>query len=272
MNIFAALSNGKGSINEENVSSFLAYLLDPNEDHNLDRNFLDKFLDKLQLSPTEINSTTSESIDVKLEFPVDNRFIDIVFETSEHIIAIENKISEKALKDGQVQEEYDRLRFSNCCITDDKQAKDIFMVYLVPEECKNKDTNINTKDKDRYQIVLWKDVLNILKNISEDDSQKDCEYTRHTLNAFINFMNIKPKEFELVEKPNYKYQIFKYKSGKILVQEKNTKDAKWEKAVPSSKAIIKAKLHEIAPVTYNDTTMKKGTTRSLGAKLFNHLK
>jgi len=33
MNIFRILSSNDGSINEPNVSSFLAYLLDPNEDH-----------------------------------------------------------------------------------------------------------------------------------------------------------------------------------------------------------------------------------------------
>ena len=40
MNIFKALCNGKGSINEENTSSFLGYLLNPYEDHGMKDEFL----------------------------------------------------------------------------------------------------------------------------------------------------------------------------------------------------------------------------------------
>lgn len=35
MKIFRILSSNGGSINEPNVSSFLAYLLDPGEDHGI---------------------------------------------------------------------------------------------------------------------------------------------------------------------------------------------------------------------------------------------
>lgn len=40
MNIFRILSSNDGSINEPNVSSFLAYLLDPSEDHGISNLFL----------------------------------------------------------------------------------------------------------------------------------------------------------------------------------------------------------------------------------------
>lgn len=44
MNIFKVLSRGDGSINEPNVSAFLAYLLDPKADHGLNDTFLGEFL------------------------------------------------------------------------------------------------------------------------------------------------------------------------------------------------------------------------------------
>ena len=47
MNIFKILSSHDGSINEPNVSSFLAYLLDPLEDHGMSGNFLQSFFQEL---------------------------------------------------------------------------------------------------------------------------------------------------------------------------------------------------------------------------------
>ena len=44
MNIFKILANGHGSINENNVSAFLGYLLDPSGDHGLGYEFLERFL------------------------------------------------------------------------------------------------------------------------------------------------------------------------------------------------------------------------------------
>ena len=52
MNIFSALAQaqGKGSINEANTSSFLAYLMTPDESHGLKREFLFRLLKKLGLN------------------------------------------------------------------------------------------------------------------------------------------------------------------------------------------------------------------------------
>ena len=44
MNIFRILSSNDGSINEPNVSSFLAYLLDPGEDHGISSLLLQEIL------------------------------------------------------------------------------------------------------------------------------------------------------------------------------------------------------------------------------------
>jgi hypothetical protein len=118
MNIFEVLSNGKGRINEENVSAFLGYLLDPNENHDLGSEFFEKFLTKIGIKEDEIKATDIDNIEINYEFKVcpDNkkcRYIDIVFETADHIIAIENKISENAMQKNQLQEEYDGLKLSD---------------------------------------------------------------------------------------------------------------------------------------------------------------
>jgi hypothetical protein len=53
MNIFKVLSSNDGSINEPNVSSFLAYLLDPNENHGLGSRFVESFLSPIILNNVE---------------------------------------------------------------------------------------------------------------------------------------------------------------------------------------------------------------------------
>ena len=51
MNIFKILASGNGNISETNVSAFLGYLLNPNEDHGLKDEFVKLFL--LSLFPTK---------------------------------------------------------------------------------------------------------------------------------------------------------------------------------------------------------------------------
>ena len=47
MNIFKTLATGDGSINEPNISAFLGYLLNPNEDHGLRDELLKRLLKPL---------------------------------------------------------------------------------------------------------------------------------------------------------------------------------------------------------------------------------
>ncbi|MDM5264843.1 PD-(D/E)XK nuclease family protein [Bacillus wiedmannii] len=48
MNIFDALTNGKGRILETNISSLLAYLLDPNQPHGLGNTLIHTFISSLK--------------------------------------------------------------------------------------------------------------------------------------------------------------------------------------------------------------------------------
>ena len=83
MNIFRILSSNDGSINEPNVSSFLAYLLDPNEDHGLSSLLLqeilndiieidNKFLTKIQFNNriTDLSKYSGYSINIIPELSV----------------------------------------------------------------------------------------------------------------------------------------------------------------------------------------------------------
>lgn len=64
MNIFEALSYGKGRINEENTSSFLAYLLKGDESHGLRYEFLERFLKKTYNKDIDVSDYT---VSVELE-------------------------------------------------------------------------------------------------------------------------------------------------------------------------------------------------------------
>lgn len=90
MNIFNVLSQGKGSINEENMSAMLAYLLSDSQTHGLGDIFLKRFLkliaektnyisdfdklindrnvkvDVLLESPYQINNSKKRVVDIEL--------------------------------------------------------------------------------------------------------------------------------------------------------------------------------------------------------------
>lgn len=270
MNIFEALSRGKGCINEENTSSLLAYFLDPKENHGLGTSFLESFLDCLNIDENEIKLTDIDNFEIKLEFNVKtckNCYIDMVFEINNHIIAVENKIFESSKKNGQLQNEYDGLKKSNYY---SETLKPIIMCYLVPKDC-NECKNVNTSENDICMPITWDKLIKVLRKLLQKENHAIInpinEYTKQTIKAFINYMEdvLNPK-FVVIDD---NYRLYKYSSGQIIVKQKEGK-SNWVSAEPSSKAIIKQKLKSLNK-EYNDETMKLGTTRSLGAKLFKEL-
>ncbi|MFC4404106.1 PD-(D/E)XK nuclease family protein [Gracilibacillus xinjiangensis] len=131
MNIFKVLSSNDGSINEPNVSSFLAYLLDPSENHGLGSRFLESFLTPIVLeNPTifadliyqnrlrDLSRNSSYEVRVQAELRVmierrnKTRDIDIVIELFEqsfsssvpkYSFCIENKIKNSSIAKGDKQ-------------------------------------------------------------------------------------------------------------------------------------------------------------------------
>lgn len=82
MNIFKVLSSGDRKLKEENLSAFLAYILNPKADHGLNSAFLEKFLEPFLKLNTDSNplqplfSGTDESVkeEYLLDLSIHSRF------------------------------------------------------------------------------------------------------------------------------------------------------------------------------------------------------
>ncbi|WP_182103210.1 PD-(D/E)XK nuclease family protein [Niallia taxi] len=134
MNIFKVLSSNDGSINEPNVTSFLAYLLDPNENHGLGSRFVESFLTPIVLANNErykdliynnrvrdLSRNSKYEVRVQAEVKViriesevvkKTRDIDIVIElfdqnfsdiVPKYSFCVENKINDGAIQKGDNQ-------------------------------------------------------------------------------------------------------------------------------------------------------------------------
>lgn len=287
MNIFKALCNGKGSINEENTSSFLGYLLNPYEDHGMKDEFVKRFLKEINISD-DIRYTDLQDYDVSFEVPVRDkttRNIDIIFRTTNHIVAIENKIKKDSCQETQLQEEYNGLQ--NYINDENLKNKKILLCFLTP--------NIDKKEVKKYQKnipnenfnhIEWESIAKILESILNDENTAKInpisDYVKHTIKAFINFIRsflydqIKGKsiEFELQER---RYVISEYKSSTITVEQIVKKDngsITYESV--SAREIIRRKLDEYKNIdnkySYLQTGKDKRNTRTVGAWLISELK
>lgn len=277
MNIFNALSNGKGSINEENTSSFLGYLLNPIEDHGMKDVFIKKFLNKINIQNYDFPDISE--YDVQLEVPVkdkNTRIIDIVFKTKNHVIAIENKIKMESCQDNQIIEEFNGLKKY---VEKERSDKDVIICFLTPQKCTIENYKKNIPNEN-FRHIEWSNITEILKEIIEEESCSRInpinDYVKQTLKAFINFVNGfiedrpdgKGKEFEL---ENEKYVIKKYASKKITI-ERISGNQKPE--LVSARKIIRQKLDEEYG-TKDETCSYERTepynTRTLGDKLYKKL-
>ncbi len=271
MNIFEALCEGKGCINEENTSSFLGYLLNPIEDHGMKDVFIKLFLEKIiNLHAEEMNIS---DYDIQLEFPVDSRkrIIDIVFKTQQHIIAIENKIKIESCEETQLFEEYCGLKNF---IEDDVElnSKNIIICMLAPANCEFEKYQKNIPDGN-FKKITWDEVIALLREIIDLESQAKInpieEYVKQTIKAFINFINniqnIKSAQKFFDLKNGEKYRITSYSSGTITIDHVLS-NSEYENV--TARKIIRAKLEEIDPINYSYEITSSNNTRYWGAKLF----
>ena len=177
MNLFDILSAGKRDLNEENVSSFLAWILDPKQSHGCGSLFLNRLLNIVDKDKYQPWLSKILNVDVLLEEEVETnsgskRFIDIVIiisctDKKSIIFAIENKIREGVYDKLQLKEEYEGL------IKNYGDA-DISLLYLTP----NKSVTLLPNDFKIYSLN-WSDFSNETKystivgmfcNILKDDS------------------------------------------------------------------------------------------------------
>lgn len=193
MNIFKILSSNDGSINEPNVSSFLAYLLDSNENHGFDSKFLEMVLSEILTSDKkffkeliynervrDLSKKSSFEIRVQPEFSVystierkeKRRDIDIlieIYKDSEskvplYSFCIENKINDGAIHNGSEQlfEEVMGLKKYYESLSENTQPS-ISMIFLTPkyskkavQEYKEFERKINeTQINIKYHHMIW---------------------------------------------------------------------------------------------------------------------
>ena len=214
MNIFNALSQGKGKLNEENLSAMFGFLLNPNNEHGLGDLFLKRFLKLISSDKRDFSSITDEnySMDITFEAPYDcegkSRRIDLdlkffVNNDEKLRILIENKIKNASADKTQFLDEY--LGVKSNLIEEGLKEIEVVMVFLthpsndkhLVAEYNELDENIlmdghykkwiywdnnNEKDTIRYELkqILIDESMMVINPISE--------YIRHTIKAFVCFI------------------------------------------------------------------------------------
>jgi len=165
-------------IDENKVSSIIAFFLDPNEKHEQGDVYLKHFLKKFGLDFFHFNE--NDKINIQCELTTNNgRRIDIViFKNSfEQAIAIENKIYVgTADQNNQVKDYLDFLI---------KKTNDNFcLIYLSPQEKTVSTDSISSDDRENFIIS------NKLKLLSYEEHMIEC------LNEFGNLtQNFRVKSF-----------------------------------------------------------------------------
>ena len=214
MNIFKVIASSGTTFREKFTSSILAWLLNPTMEHGLGFSFMKSFVESInkekflkltsQLHPSLEHNDSIENIDwmCSLELNVEKAFIDVVFTIDKWLFAIENKIYSSSSTENQLKREYQGLK-------QDLRFKDynICMIYLVPisgdfldKKLLSEIETLNVDKNDYKTIMTWQpNVLNypsfskvlsgIIKKEQFCEIEPVHEYTRHTLKAFIQFIN-----------------------------------------------------------------------------------
>jgi hypothetical protein len=293
MNIFATLAQGKGSINEENISSFFAYLMMPDESHGLKREFLFRFFKELDIDD-KFFDIDEYSYEILLEQPYNkvvgttnkNRTIDIQVNINAkddnilaHTIAIENKIKVSAVNPNQLLEEYKNIKHSL------KDKIGITMVFLSPDgtQYKNEFEKLAISKADRKKWITWEKTTEILKNILKAEENIDieplAEDTKHIIKAFIYFVqtNVLKKANKDSAEVRYfsskaakrgiiveykdigKYELLMFKDAAIRIKDLNGRDGRGY--------VVKDMLRDVFK-TLNMVKKPNDDTRAMGRHIF----
>lgn len=231
MNIFTVLSQGKGRLNEENLSAMLGYLLTPSQTHGLGDSFLRPFLLAVAEACGDVKrfeqiTRTSKAIhaEMLLESPYQigrqRRVVDIelrIFSRApnpvsgelEHVelhrIAIENKVKPQAADNTQFKEEF--LGIVQDLEEDEKVA--VTMVFLTPPGSSNRFVEeYNTLDAQllashRKAWLRWagpegdhQHIVALLRHLLSQEREAEispiADYLRHTIKAFIRHIQESP--------------------------------------------------------------------------------
>lgn len=250
MNIFRILSSYDGSINEPNVSSFLAYLLDPSEDHGLSglllQNMLEEFImqDKAFLSKitynnhiTDLSRLSRFNIIISPEFAVylnrentkKKRDIDILIEIIEtgsdkplYSICIENKITDSSIikNDSQLEEELEGIKNY---YAENASDPEIYLIYLTPYPSIKSNESYHKLEYDRKIHLFWDNadnsIFSKLNSIFKDESSGKIDpindqamYLIKSFQSFIRtgFKSYVEEKKERQEKNSYGKPVIEY--------------------------------------------------------------
>lgn len=221
MNIFKALSQGYGRLNEENMSAMLGFLLAPYEAHGMGDIFLWLFLEavaekcgeknrfqnvlakgsrinaqivfeeKYTVSTPTSSKTRRPDIEIRLYDPLQS-----IAPREIHRIVIENKIHPRAAQPEQFYEEYVAVR--ERIVEENEQGTIVTMVFLTPSvddtKLKMEYERLDLTGKDSKEWLYWHDekdtlcITSIIRDILRQEDQAYIvpisDYMRHTLKAF----------------------------------------------------------------------------------------
>ncbi|WP_443632978.1 PD-(D/E)XK nuclease family protein [Candidatus Marifrigoribacter sp. Uisw_064] len=243
MNIFRILSSNDGSINEPNVSSFLAYLLDPNEDHGISSLLLQEllndiaeinkdFLAKIQYNNriADLSKYSGYSINIIPELSVNlekkgkrkRRDIDIIIEiiddkTSEIIysICLENKITDSSIikNDSQLEDEMKGLENY---YSESNLKPEIYIIYLTPVPSNASSNSFEKLDYDKKYHLFWDNhensvfnkLIKIFKNEQDGLIDPINNQSSYLIKSFLSFIKTNFKSYveerkEKLEKKSY---------------------------------------------------------------------
>ena len=303
MNIFEVLNQGNSRLHEPSISAMLGYLLDTRRDHGLGDTFFREFLSLLneEINDKRFNEHLNKSFidtDVLLEEPYElnglSKYIDIQISIlnkdklddnqEDFRIIIENKVKDSSTSEGQLSSYYQAI------IEDENTIDNLAIVYLTPfskrQSLKNEFQSLGLKSSKHIKSWLqWNNnengIIKILKKILKKESVGEIspinEYTRHTIKAFILFLNAtvtssKDRSYrfgedigEIVENIEVRiggkaYRIIRRDSQQIQIFEDDEKVT----AKPILREIIKNKNLEIPLSGIN--------TRTMGRKVIQKLK
>lgn len=218
MNIFSALSEGNGRLSETNLSAFLAYLLNPSQTHGLGDRFLRRFLhavadkcgqpDRFAAVLRMPAIRADVGLEVKREHNGITRTVDVDVTLIEelnggeqrdaHQLIIENKIKASAADREQFRDEFD------CARAGVDSTTNVTAIFLTPDlsnlalQQQYDLLQIATNKQDVKTWLHWdgggenQSVVNMLRELLRMEQEAKIEpineYTRHTIKAFINFI------------------------------------------------------------------------------------
>ena len=233
MNIFKILANGHGSINENNVSAFLEYLLKPNEDHGLGYEFLERFLSSVLDDKDFIFRKYDYEVNLEQAFKGNDKkeVADIViicysrdhsggsqtkfkslFEGKvkiEKVFLVENKIRKDSFKAGQVKNQFESFKNEGL----DVKMEDVHSILLSPHEKKIIDT-FKTHKPQNGTHLFWQggqeeeNVTDMIKGIIQQLNSGGIDpindYSLITLKFFLQFAanGFKSEKLEKKERTN----------------------------------------------------------------------